>query len=275
MLSDLLLPSSTFKDSCDYVGSTWIIQDDISISTWPAKPFRSYKVTCSWVPEVILLTSLGAMGGRWQWDRNRLGRLDAGPHSQLEPGHPHSHQAYLLRFKLKLGKFGNYFQRYKIMESLCCIAPSASSHSSWKWPKGGLASCSICMGLGEQTVALEGKRWAVQLSRVMNTWPSNELWITQWPCRPSVHMLSTMVSHEMYHFTSAGAQMCGDHYRWPYLFLSVGQWAEVYASEAFREMGAGSWNVNLIPSDFPLGRSLAWLGLVCQSPSKSQGNYYL
>lgn len=172
MLSDLLLPSSTFKDSCDYVGSTWIIQDDISISTWPAKPFRSYKVTCSWVPEVILLTSLGAMGGRWQWDRNRLGRLDAGPHSQLEPGHPHSHQAYLLRFKLKLGKFGNYFQRYKIMESLCSIAPSASSHSSWKWPKGGLASCSICMGLGEQTVALEGKRWAVQLSRVMNTWPS-------------------------------------------------------------------------------------------------------
>lgn len=130
-------------------------------------------------------------------------------------------------------------------------------------------------GLGRQEVDCPAFSCNEHMTFPARALCSNELWITQWPCRPSVQMLSTMVSHEMYHFTSAGAQMCGDHCRWPYLFLSVGQWAEAYASEAFREMGAGSWHVNLIPSDFPLGRSLAWLGLVCQSPSKSQGNYYL
>lgn len=112
------------------------------------------------------------------------------------------------------------------------------------------------------TVALEGKRSAVQLSHVghmtfaVRSLCSNELWIAQWPRRPSVHMLSTVVSHQMCHFTSPGAQLCRAHYRWPSLFLSVGREAEECESETFSNSGTGSWNSHLIPPNFsPLENS--------------------
>lgn len=116
--------------------------------------------------------------------------------------------------------------------------------------------------LRRETVALESKRSDVQLSRVghmtfaARSLRSNELWITQWPRRPSVHMLSTVVSHQMCHFTSPGAQLCRAHYRWPSLFLSVGRKAEEFESVTFSNSGAGSWNSHLIPSNFsPLEKS--------------------
>ena len=53
---------STIKDPCDYIGSMWIIQDNLPISRsliTSMKSFLPCQIICSWVPRIGMGTYLG------------------------------------------------------------------------------------------------------------------------------------------------------------------------------------------------------------------------
>lgn len=133
-------------------------------------------------------------------------------------------------------------------------------------PQMPSASGGVCTCRDEQTVALEGRGLLSRFSCIEHmtflarALYSNELWITQRPCRPSVHLLSTVVSHEMCHFTSTGAQLCRDHCRWPSLCRTVSR--RVCLRGFQRSKGRMlKYKFHSIIKLFPLGRSSVWLGL--------------